>query len=69
MFTFEQFPEGKICKMCGTGENKKCTLILIDGTDDGANTKAEPVHVECIEKMNLRYNAGVNVFYQVGVEE
>lgn len=65
MITFDHFPEGKICKLCGTGEDKKCTLIPIDGTESGGNVQAEVVHVECIAKMNLRYNPLHYVFYQV----
>ena len=35
MRTFENFPEGTNCPLCGTNENKECCLIPIDGTEDG----------------------------------
>jgi len=69
MRTFKQFPEKSICKMCGTNTNKECVLVPIDGTQDGFNTEALPVHTDCIKEGKLRYNPDANIFYRVGVEE
>ena len=67
MRTFDHFPKGKICLMCGTDEDKPCTLIEIDDTDDGNVCEAVPIHVECAKKGDLRYNKEANIFYKVGV--
>ena len=66
MRTFKEFPESAICKMCGTNENKECTLVPIDGTSEGRNCEATPVHTDCIKEGNIRYNRESNIFYQVG---
>lgn len=69
MKTFEHFPEKSICKLCGANDDKECTLVPVDGTNNGGNVEAIPVHVECISKLNLRYNRESNIFYQFGVIE
>lgn len=67
MRTFEHFPENEVCLMCGTWEDKPCTLIPIDDTGDGRICEAVPVHAECAARGDLRYNRKVNVFYKVGI--
>jgi len=64
MRTFEHFPEHDICLVCGTNEDKECTLIPIDGTEDGNNCQATPVHIDCISDGCFRYNPKANVFYK-----
>lgn len=66
MRAFTNLPEGKICPVCGTGENKECALIPIDGTDldDGRTCEAEIVHVECLQD-GFRFNSNVGVIYKV----
>lgn len=66
MRCFEQFPENKLCPICNTNTNKSCTLVPIDGTDEGNICEAEVFHVDCIEdiiKSKLRYNKGANIIY------
>ena len=67
MRTFDHFPKDRICPMCGSGEDKPCTLIPIDGTENGKICEAIPVHADCAAKGDLRYNREVNVFYVKGV--
>lgn len=62
MKSFEHFnKKADPCPVCGTHKDKPCTLIPIDGTEDGGNVRCEAVHVGCIE---LRYNQLLGVFYQ-----
>lgn len=67
MRTFKHFPDDKTCPMCGTSEDKECILIPIDGTGDGSICEAVPVHAECVQKGDLRYNREANIFYKVGI--
>ena len=63
---FDNFPEGKICAVCGTGKNGKTFLIPIDGTESGNNIEATPVHAECIGEYImplLRFNKDHGIFY------
>jgi len=53
--------------MCGTNEDKPCTLIPIDGTGDKRIAEAVPVHVSCATKGDLRFNKKVNLFYKVAI--
>lgn len=48
MRTFEQFPNNQKCPICGTNDNKTYTLVPIDGTENGENVEAAPVHIECL---------------------
>ena len=68
MIIFENFPDDKICLMCGTSEDKACVLIPVDGTSDGTICEKVPVHVECAQKGNLRFNRELHVFYRRAVE-
>ena len=68
MRTFKHFPKDKVCPMCGTSEDKECTLIEIDGTSDGSICEAVPVHAECVRKGDLRFNREANIFYKVGLK-
>ena len=56
MRIFENFPPKSLCPICKTGDDKECTLIAIDGTSDGNICEAQPVHVECIQKLQFRIN-------------
>ena len=67
MRTFRNFPEEKICHMCGTSENKECVLIPVDGTSDGKICEAIPIHAECILKGDLRFKRDENIFYKKGI--
>ena len=67
MRTFEHFPEEKTCLMCGTNEDKECTLLEIDGTSKGKICEVIPVHVECAKRGDLRFNREANIFYKMGV--
>lgn len=62
MQTFEHFPEGTFCPICGNNNDKECILISIDGTNKGNICQAQPVHVECL-LTNMRYNKEFNVIY------
>ena len=62
--TFEHFPHDKHCPLCGTNQDEACTLIGVDGTQDGGIEEALPVHVVCL--MNGKYwrvNKTVGVVY------
>ncbi|KKS35466.1 MAG: hypothetical protein UU99_C0011G0009 [Parcubacteria group bacterium GW2011_GWE2_42_14] len=63
MRTFDHFPATITCPLCGTSEDKPCTLIPIDGTEDGGNCEAIPVHADCVANAQLQFNRDVNVFY------
>jgi hypothetical protein len=63
MRIFEGFPPEAVCPICKTNKDRECTLIPIDGTDDGHICQAIPVHVLCLREINLRYNKEVNVLY------
>lgn len=66
---FEHFPKDKVCKLCGTNEDKKCILIPIDGAGDGCICEGIPVHWECASNGHLlRYQSDVNIFYRRGTE-
>ena len=60
--TFDHFPEDKECIICGTSEDDKCVLIMIDGTTEGNIAQAEPVHLACAVASN--YNKQVGVIYR-----
>lgn len=63
MKTFEHFPETSVCPICGTSEDKPCTLVTIDGTNDGNRCEAQPVHVDCLVG-EWRYNKECGVIYK-----
>jgi len=69
MRAFKHFPKDSTCKMCGTNDDKECILIPVDGTGDGKICEAIPVHVECIQKGDLRFSREVNIFYRYGIKE
>jgi len=68
MRIFEHFVKGQKCLLCGTEDDKECTLIPIDGTKDGNNCQAVPIHTDCIKNIDLRYNKEANIFYKVAIE-
>jgi len=55
MNTFEHFPKEAICPICGTNTDKECILIGIDGTQEGNNCQAIPVHLDCILESLMYY--------------
>jgi len=65
MRTFEHFPQGrKACPVCGTSDDKPCTLIPIDNTGDDRICEAVPVHVDCLsDNQIMQYNRNVNIIY------
>ena len=65
MRTFKNFPETSKCIICRNNDNRECTLIPIDGTENGNNCEAVPVHVDCIKNLKLRYNKEANIIYSV----
>jgi len=62
MRIFEQFPKEFECIVCKTNKNSECILVPIDGTLEGRNEEATPVHVDCL-KTGFRYNKEVNFIY------
>ena len=68
MRTFEHFPEDKKCIICGNGDDKECTLIPIDGTDDDNICEATPVHADCVRNIELRYNKDAGVVYRLVIK-
>ena len=46
--SFKHFPQNATCILCGSKEDKECTLVAILGTESGGNAEALPIHVECI---------------------
>ena len=69
---FECFPQNDStrCPICGTGEDKPCFLMPIDGTEHDGICEATPTHVDCIRETleRWRYNREFNVVYQRGEE-
>lgn len=61
--TFEHFPEDDTCPVCGSGEDKECVLIEIQGTKQGNVAEAQPVHAECVDPSRMLYNRDVDVVY------
>ena len=64
MRTFPNFPGTQLCPICNSNRNGECWLMAIDGTEDGGNVQAAPVHVECtgrymIGKMRLNREAEI----------
>ena len=66
MRTFDNFPNDNICPICKSNDNKECWLMPIDGTEDGNNCEATPVHVECTGTFmvdRMRYNKSHGIIY------
>ena len=66
MRVFDNFPEVSICPICGTNKNEECWLMVIDGTQDGNNIQAQPVHVSCTGREllgRMRFNKEVGIVY------
>ena len=61
MRTFEFFPQNIHCPICGTRRDTECTLIPIEGTEDGLNCEAQPVHTDCLKQ--LRFNKEQKIVY------
>ncbi len=63
MRTFEHFPEEVTCPICKTNDDRECTLIPIAGTEDGGNCEAQPVHVDCVQGLDLTFMKEEGVFF------
>ncbi len=61
--TFTHFPDSAVCPLCGTADDKECTLVIIDGTGNGNIAEAQPVHIECIKKAEYHYNPKIGIIY------
>lgn len=62
---FEKFPCELKCPVCGTGDEDYGVLIGIDGTAEGNNEQAAPVHLHCLlDVQNLRINKEVGFMYR-----
>lgn len=62
MRPFEHFPDHAECVVCKTNQDKPCILVPIDGTEDGGNIEATPIHVDCID---IRYKKENNLLYML----
>ena len=62
---FDSFPQdhGHTCPVCGTKEDKPCVLIAIQGTEDGNNVEATPVHSDCLNPELFWYNRKLGIIY------
>ena len=62
---FDHFPPDKKCPICGTNEDKACTLIPIDGTEKDTICEAEIIHKACVETCHkeLRFNKELGIIY------
>jgi len=66
MRLFEQYPVGIICAICGTDTDKPAVLVPIDGTADGNNEEAMPVHLECLNpRVKKNFNGDKMMIYQL----
>ena len=59
--TFKHFPHDSTCPICKGNEDGECILVGIDGTEDGHNMQALPVHTGCL---SLRFKQDAGVLYQ-----
>ena len=55
MKTFKHYPNGITCPVCKTNEDKECVLIEIQGTREGYNVEAHPIHVDCLQSLIDKY--------------
>jgi hypothetical protein len=68
MRTFEHFPDGTTCIVCGKNDDKECILIEIVNTTKGNISKAKPVHVDCCLS-NLQYDPSLGIIYILALRE
>lgn len=61
MRIFEKFNKKAKCHICGTNEDKPCTLISIYGTQTGNLCEGAVVHVDCL---NLTLDKEAKIIYQ-----
>lgn len=72
MRTFEHFNQSSDCPICGTNEDKKATLLPIDGTEKGNICEAAQVHVDCLQNLEFHYlkmENGQTIVYAVVQEK
>ena len=60
---FQGFPSASKCPLCGKGTDTPCILVPIEGTANGNNEEAIPVHVTCMEDSRWRYLPHLGVIY------
>lgn len=59
---FDHWPEDLTCPVCGTQLDEPCVLLGIDGTQEGQNEEAQPVHLNCA--VASRYNREMKIMYR-----
>ena len=64
MRTFEHFPEGMTCQICGTTEDKPCFLASIVGTEVGNNCEALPFHKDCLLTDGWQYEPKYKLLFK-----
>jgi len=60
--TFEHFPEGKQCPVCGTDDDGETVLLALDGTRQGNICRAKPFHLECA--VAKQFNEAMGILYR-----
>ena len=60
---FDHFPDAAICPVCKTSEDHPAVLVALDGTQEGNNEQATPVHVQCLAEQNWRLNREYGLLY------
>ena len=67
---FEGFPQQSKCFLCGTNDDKPCTLIGVDHTAKGGCEEALPVHIQCMADHKVwRINRESGVMYAKDARE
>ena len=61
MNIFEKFNKKSKCHICGTNEDKPCTLIAIYGTQKGNLCEGAVVHIDCLK---LTLDKEAKIIYQ-----
>jgi hypothetical protein len=65
MKTFKKFPKDNECPLCGTNKDSLYKLVPIEGTGDGKNFQALPVHIKCIKAQNFMLQPMLGIMYSV----
>lgn len=45
--TFDNFPDGSVCPICGTNDDGITVLVPIKGTEDDGLVECVPMHLDC----------------------